>query len=55
MESRRKRVLMEPFHLMFYHDVIGDVRYFSVAESLKTALNELLEMLIDRAEMMKMS
>ena len=39
---------MEPFYLMFYHDVVGDVRYFSVAESLKTTSNELLEMLIDQ-------
>ena len=43
-----KRVLMEPFYLMFYHDAEGNVIYFSVTESLKSASNELLEMLIDK-------
>ena len=52
MESRRKkRVLMEPFYLMFYHDVVGDVIYFSVEESLGAASNGLLEILIDQLSM----
>ena len=41
-----KRVHMEPLYLMFYHDAIGDVRYFSVKESLGKASNKILEMLI---------
>ena len=39
---------MEPFYLMFYHGAEGNVRYFSVAESLKSASNNLVEMLIDQ-------
>ena len=43
-----KRVLMEPFYLMFYHDATEDVRYFSVEESLGKASNGLLEILINQ-------
>ena len=33
---------------MFYHDTQGQVRYFSVADDLEKAINELLERLIDQ-------
>ena len=39
---------MEPFYLMFYHDDQGQVRYFSVANELQIASNEVMKRLIDQ-------
>ena len=43
-----KRVLMEKFYVIIYHDAQGNVRYFSIVEGLERASNEILEMLIDQ-------
>ena len=46
-----KRVLMESFYLMFYHDDQGNVRYFSVAEELEQTPNDIVERLVDQLSM----
>ena len=43
-----KRVILEPMWIMFYHDIQGQVRYFSVEDDMEKATNELLERLIDQ-------
>ena len=45
---KEKRVLLEPFYLMFNHDDQGQVRYFSIVEELEIVSNEVMERPIDQ-------